>query len=174
MKSQNNTLRPFQWAVTEREFQQDTVVSIATFTEQVFRGSHCSEHFARNNSFTPLSLLRLRLWLFLLCIWRNWRIDGLCNRVRLIPQASGTCQDLNPGSLVPTSSVSLEPPPTVTYGKTLHPEAGEGRSACTDELCGPGQLLSCLWPSSFLSVKQQGYVPASWGWYLPHSAKWQV
>lgn len=36
MKSQNNNLRHFRWALAEREFKETRVVSIATFTEHGF------------------------------------------------------------------------------------------------------------------------------------------
>lgn len=73
-----------------------SLVSIATLTEQVFHASHCSECFTHENSFTPLSLLRLRLWLFPFCIWRNQGIDHLSSR----SQESEKWQDSDPGDPV--------------------------------------------------------------------------
>lgn len=42
----------------------------------------------------------------------------------------------------PSTSVKVLLP--LPYGKPLTLETGDGRSDCTDELSGPGQVLSCL------------------------------
>lgn len=58
----------FRWALAERIQIGNSVVSIATFTEQVFCASHCSKYYAHNNSMTPLIVLTQKLWLLPSCI----------------------------------------------------------------------------------------------------------